>query len=168
MGLVSQARGLYTNTMIITAAAVSAGIAGGALVLSVYSFFDGRRRGIVKGRLGERAAQDAARAAELASRAKPTTDQPKRLADGVYSFRVTNVGQVAAVHLSPALVDEEEELRSERLEPMVLKKDDSITFTIRQLGPSPSPLYLEYTWRDDSSDTNQRRHRSTVVVPTNG
>jgi hypothetical protein len=159
---------LYTNVMIVTAAALGTAIAGGGLVVGIATFIDGRRRGIAKGRLDEKAAADAAREKELASRAKPTTDQPKRLADGVFSFRVTNVGQVAAVHLSPALVDEEGKVRSEPLDPMLLKKDDSITFTIRLLGPSPSPLYLDYTWRDDSSDTNQRRHRSTVAVPTNG
>ncbi len=48
---------------------------------------------------------------------------------------------------------------------MTLERQTSTTFTIRVLEPSPQ-LYLDYTWFDDSSNS-QQRDRSAVAVPTN-
>ncbi|MGO9155640.1 hypothetical protein [Mycobacterium sp.] len=147
--------------MIVTATALGVGTLG----LGIVSFVTGQFRGRAKGKREAKAAADAARAAELALKAHPTTDQPSWLADGVYSFRVTNVGKSAATHLRPLLVDEDGRVWSEPLDPMLLKPKESTTFTVRVLAPSP-PLYLDYTWLDDSSGSKQLRSRSNIAMPT--
>ncbi|CQD11772.1 hypothetical protein BN1232_02211 [Mycobacterium lentiflavum] len=152
--------------MIVSTAVVAAAVGVGGFGLSIVTFVTGQVQGRAKGKREERAAADAARAADLALKARPTTDQPSRLGEGVYRFRVTNVGRSAAVHLRPLLVDESGEVWSELVDPMVLQPAESTTFTIRARVPSP-PLYLDYTWLDDSSGSTQRRSRSNVAVPTN-
>jgi hypothetical protein len=155
---------LYTMVMVVTTLLTSI-YGGGTLALGLVSYVSGQIQGRAKGKREAKAAADAARAAELGLQANPTTDQPSRLSDGVYRFRVTNVGQSAARHLSPLLVDDHGRVWSEPLDPMVLQPQASTTFTIRVLEPSPG-LYLDYTWFDDSSNS-QQRDRSAVAVPTN-
>ena len=167
--LSTRVHSLYTMLMFISAVAaalIGTAVTGVGVAVNIATFVTGRRQGHTKGILDARAAADAARAADLAVKAQPSTDQPSRQSETEYRFRVTNVGGSAARHLTPLLVDADGKVWSRPLDPMLLERDKSATFTLRVLDPSPHPkLYLDYTWLDDWSPTKQRRERSNVDVP---